>query len=280
MRLLVLALFMWFLNVPLASAQVWGADKKQALKLWVDSYDEFRYMFNFKLDPLGNPVYDSIHKMTLNDQISLTLTRKEALTLLFNQFYYQDDQPLCNAFVSEVINSRVMLSYYDRNWWMLHPAELSYKSKTTSGLFSMAVEGDSLNGSQWVIAGFDSPVMASHSPQRKESTLPPSANETSFSRLREALADEDHFLQYLPQSYRPDALTWLEREVRNGNIRHVQSLPGNTDSYHLLQIPGWLVVLKYFNRKEGNNGWLIAQVLRASEAEKAMYRKEVLLLAE
>lgn len=257
-------------------AQKWGATADEEFKLWVKQYDEFIHRFNFEKDPMGNKVLDSVHVVRFSNDRSVQLTRAESIMLLFDKIYYGQEEAKCKQFIEEVVQSKITLSFYDREWWVMHSAQLSYKGKPTEGVFTMWLEDHAPNGSKWVVAGFESPMLTTTKRTDIRKYIYPVANDTEFIKLDEAMTNRDYFHQSLPASHEPEPLTWLEAEVRNGNLSYGTKLPGTTDRYHLLQVPGWLVLLRYFNRNEHNNGWLIAEISKATDADKALYRKEVL----
>ena len=56
--------------------------------------------------------------------------------------------------------------------------------------------------------------------------------------------------------------------IDQGRLKFVQV---DSISYHLLQLPGWIVEVKCINRQDNNSGWLISRLMPADENEKINY---------
>ena len=91
--------------------------------------------------------------------------------------------------------------------------------------------------------------------------ISPSSNETDFINLKRALEDTDHLQYYAEKGYKPDNLTLFFSFIRSGQLKfeYVEEV-----IYHIIDIPGWYLKVKDFNRTELNSGWLICNVERNS----------------
>jgi len=89
--------------------------------------------------------------------------------------------------------------------------------------------------------------------------IPPTSNETDFMNLRRALEDTDHLSAYARNDFKPDRLTLFFSLIRSGDLKFEYV---ETVIYHVIDIPGWYLKIKDFNRNELNSGWLITDVSR------------------
>jgi len=87
--------------------------------------------------------------------------------------------------------------------------------------------------------------------------IPPSSNETDFMNLKRALEDINYLHYYASKDYQPDYLTLFFYLVNTGAIKFEYV---NEVIYHILDIPGWIMKIREFNRNELNSGWLISDL--------------------
>lgn len=99
--------------------------------------------------------------------------------------------------------------------------------------------------------------------------IPPSSNETDFINLKRALEDINHLQYYSSKDYNPDYLTVFYYLLNSGLVKfeYVEEV-----IYHILDIPGWCIKVKEFNRIEMNSGWLISDIVKNS-SDKIAYLK-------
>lgn len=271
----ILLLIILVLSAPSAEAQVWGASKEQGFLLKVKQFDSFLKRFNFEEDPVGDPIKDTAHVYLRGTHGDLKLTRSMMVISLFDIGLTASKGQLCEEFLEEVIAHQMELGFYDPDWYAVLPAIVKYRGKDQKTTFTFHIESYGNEGSKWVICGLDAPFLAPQTKRDKNRLLHPATNESRFLTLNAALVDGEHFAEYLPKNFTPDALTMLYAEaVRGGMLSYGHGLEEPT--YHLLQLPGWIVVVKFFIREEHSTGWLIADLLRLTEPEKALYRSEVL----
>jgi hypothetical protein len=75
--------------------------------------------------------------------------------------------------------------------------------------------------------------------------------------MKRALEDTDYLQYYASKDYKPDNLTLFYYLINSGVIKfeYVEAI-----TYHIIDIPGWLIKVKEFNRQEMNSGWLITDL--------------------
>jgi len=271
----ILLLLSSFLFGADAQAQVNNSLDPERLKQNVKDFDSFLRRFNFREDPMGEPIKDTAYAYVKVAGTDKRINRRMVLPFLFNQELLLSKQQLCQQFMDQVLKEKRTLSFFDTDWYVTQQSTVSHKGAEQKVLFSLQIETYGELGSKFVICGLDAPFLLPSSPYNKDRLLHPASNETSFITLNAALEDGPHFRQYLPRTYEADALTALYMEVLNGN--HIKYLHGNDEpQYHLLQIEGWALIVKHFIRSEGPAGWLIADLMRVTDAEKELYVRDVL----
>lgn len=271
----LLAIVVLILTTNVAHAQLQGATKEEGYRLKVKQFDSFLRRFNFEEDPLGERIRDTAHVYLRRPDGDLKLNRSMMLLSLFHEDLTTSKEQLCVEFLSEVIGLPMHLRFYEPNWYAVLPTMVKHRGKEQKATFTFQIEPYGNDGSKWVICGLDAPFLAPLSTPDRNRQLHPATNESRFLTMNAALLDGEHFAEYLPKNFTPDALTMLYAEVaKGGTLSYGHGL--EEPIYHLLQLSGWAVIVKFFIREERNTGWLIADIMRLTDAEKVLYRKEVL----
>lgn len=79
--------------------------------------------------------------------------------------------------------------------------------------------------------------------------------------------------KYFARKARSPELNALSRMVDQGSLKFLQV---DSVSYRLLQLPGWIVEVDYFDREGGNSGWLISGLKKADADFKRRYLSQYL----
>jgi len=89
--------------------------------------------------------------------------------------------------------------------------------------------------------------------------------------LKRALEDTKYLQYYSSKNYEPDYLTVFYYMLNTGLVKfdYVEDV-----TYHIIDIPGWCIKVKDFNRNEMNSGWLIMDVSKSS-SDKNAYLKTI-----
>ncbi len=251
------------------------------LKLLVKNYDEFMARFNFTMDPFGNPIKDTAHVYLENVAGIQKIDRKLSVSFLIDAELCERHPDLCERFVDDVTDKEnpYLLNFHDPNWYCVRPATVRFNGSEQSLSLTMQVEVHDGRQSKWVICGVDAPFLpAIKTEHDKDRLIAPDSNSSGFVALRRAFEDVEHFDEYLPRSFGTDGLTRLATACKNGQLEYV-SAKGQQE-YHLLQIPGWVVMIQYFKRKDGNRGWLISELHPLTDEEKEIYLKEYLNIGQ
>ena len=101
--------------------------------------------------------------------------------------------------------------------------------------------------------------------------IPPSSNETDFMNLKRALEDTEYLQYYASKDYSPDNLTLFYYLLNSGAIKFdfVEEV-----TYHIIDLPGWCIKVREFNRNDMNSGWLITDLSKNSD-DKINYLKKL-----
>ncbi|MCB9205340.1 MAG: hypothetical protein H6603_10225 [Flavobacteriales bacterium] len=272
--------FFTVLTQTIQGQNILGRDQEEVWRLMAPEFDEFIERFNFKKSIDGSAIEDTAYVYWKSPGGDLKVDRKTAVRLLIDRSL-QDARPeLTKKFIQQVcVTAPTRISFYDEDWYAQLNVDVEHKGSkhTMDVVFSLQYEGND-KGSKWVIRGIDAPFLESpRSKNDKDHIIVPSQNGVNFIGLDRAFQDKEYFAQYLPMGFEEDRLTLLYREMTQGKGMTV-SPNGSLIRYHLLQIPGWAIVVSYVNRREDNRGWLITDLQQIGSEDKKLYRKELLYI--
>jgi hypothetical protein len=240
--------------------------------LWeVKQLDQFIGRFNGEEDLHGRKPKGS--KATGQE------ARGSAMVTLFNQELLKDSafRSIANEFVGSIVknNKESFISFYDREWYSTVVCSVLYKSKPQAITLTLVSEGDSRQGTRWVIAGAEAPFLKSPAEREVISRIiPPTNHELNFPDLVRAFnQDAENIEEYASAHFRRNQLKALMEAVRKGDVqmKHVQST-----TYHFLQVPGWIFTVNFYNRNSRNSGWLISSLKKVNNKELHDYKAEQL----
>ena len=249
----------------------------QNMVLRIKQFDEFLGRFNYKQDIYGNPISSSFKEK---------IGRKEYLYSLFNledprfitgvTAYNPEYIEKTNRFITEVTNPE--------NPRFINPdSELIFaEAKSTFELNGLNTNIDLIlkkefndHSEKWVIAGIRNDFAGLSTIPFKDSVIsiiPPNSNETNFMALYRAFEDTKNLSGYFYTGFENDNLSILSYYSQKNDLKFigVQEI-----TYYVLDIPGWVLVVKEFNRDSKNSGWLISDVIQIDNDIKK-YQREYL----
>lgn len=265
--------FVFLLCHKNASAQYsLGATKLDATALFAQTKQltQFFRRFNGEEDAKGNKL-DSNNVQFRNPRL-----RKEFLSILFDNNNTSITNNLKSQFIKDVTDEQKSkyLSFRGNDWYAEVNAVFTYQNKSVNLLIYLELEQSGF-GYKWVISNvyFDSFSQIFFHPKSSEKSLSflhPMSHEIDFMNLRKAFADPKVIDYYAPNDYTPDYLTLFFVEIKNGNLIYKTI---NSVKFHFLQIDGWYFEVNDFNRSGLNSGWLVSNILKISESEKARLLK-------
>jgi hypothetical protein len=238
-------------------------------------FNEFVDRFNYKTDFNGNPV-DSIFssKIPRDKMINSLFDLKDPRIDRSGKGWSKNFSDIKTEFINEVVNRNLLIYKYSDKIIAEAKSRIVYKGvpSVISIFLSQEIVGN--DRVKWVVINVKGDIFRFF----KKDTLfirfiPPSSNETDFINLKRALEDVDHLQDYASKDYNPDYLTVFYYMVNSGLVKfdYVEEV-----IYHIIDIKGWNIEVKEFNRNEMNSGWLIDDVMR-NNLELSDYLKNLKL---
>lgn len=218
-------------------------------------FNEFLDRFNYKTDFKGNPIDSSFSaKMPRQRWLNSLFDMKDKRLLTGDQ-YSADYVNLTTRFINEITSNNLLINKFSGNILAEAKSRILYNDTphTISLFLNQEVTGN--NMVKWVIVDVKGEILNF---LRKDTSfnrfLPPISNETDFMSLKKALDDVNHLNYYASESFEINTLSIFFYCLNTGLIKfdYVQEI-----RYHVLDIPGWCIKVKDFNRLEMNSGWLI-----------------------
>ena len=231
---------------------------------------QFFRRFNGEEDAKGNKL-DSTDSKYRNQKL-----RNEFLSILFDKQNVNITNEMKAQFIKDVTDNQnsKFLNFRGKDWFAEVNAVFTYQNRPVNILIYLELEQSGL-GYKWVISNvfFDSFSQIFFHPNTDEkaaSFLHPMSHEIDFMNLRKAFDDPKDIDYYAPKDYTPDYLTLFFVEIKNKNLLYKTI---NSVKFHFLQIDGWYFEVNDFNRPGFNSGWLVSNLLKISDTEKARLLK-------
>jgi hypothetical protein len=232
----------------------------------VKQFSEFVDRFNFQKDFLNNdigPEFESI------------ITRNDYILLLFNHDdkrldpEVEDDtyQIFVSMFIREVCSDSILIDRISENIFAELNCQININGKDQE--LNMLLKQEFDNGLKWgIVAVSDdfirsypyqqTKIYAANNEESPEIYIPPYSNETNFMDLKTLFNNHENLNSLSSGDCVGENLNGFYNLIRNGSLkyRHVKSI-----KYHILDIPGWILVVTNFQRDTDNSGWLISDLL-------------------
>jgi len=222
-------------------------------------FNEFLDRFNYKTTFTGEPVDSAfMAKMPRSRMINSLFDLKDSRTDKSSKEFSQEYVDLKTRFVNEVVNTNLGVPKYSGNIIAEARSRVIYKGNPHNIRVFLVQEVIMETRNKWVILDVKGDLFDF----LKTDTafvrfIPPSSNETDFMNLKRALEDINYLHYYASKDYQPDYLTLFFYLVNTGAIKFEYV---NEVIYHILDIPGWIMKIREFNRNELNSGWLISDL--------------------
>lgn len=238
---------------------------ESALYAQTKQVNQFFRRFNNEEDRFGVRYYpgDSLYRD--ND------FRNVYLNMLFDLSSSYIDETLKKEFIAHVTDQQSpdFLEFHGGLWFAEALATFSYKGSRENLLMFLQLEKEKL-GSKWVLTNiyynrFLRMFHKGDEQQIENSFLHPMSHELDFMNLSKAFRDPVYAEYYADKGYKPDYLSLLFYEIKNGDMKF-ESV--GTVKFHFFQIDGWYFEVSFFNRPGNNSGWLISKLYKISAAEK------------
>lgn len=258
------------LELPAHSQSINSQNEDEtALYASTKQINQFIRRFNGEEDLHGNRLYPKDKKYRDNS------LRKRYIPDLFDK-ENSSLKSLQSAFLASVNsgNDPQYFDFYGNNWFAEVSSKFLYNGKEQDVIMYFKLEKET-GGYKWsfvnAYAGFFEEQFKT-SPPTDVKFIHPMSHEIDFMTLRKVFKNNKKIEHYATKEYSPDYLTLFFYEVKKGNLVF-QSV---TDvKFHVFQIKDWYFELQYFNRKGENTGWLISNLIKIPEKDKASLIKSM-----
>jgi hypothetical protein len=230
-------------------------------------FNEFLDRFNYITDFNGNRV-DSVFmsKIPREKMINSLFDLNDPRIDKSGNNYSNSFTDAKIKFVNDVVRNNLLIYKYSANIIAEAKSRVIYQGTpvTLSVFLSQEIVGKDMV--KWVIDNVKGNLFTFlKSDTSMIRFISPSSNETDFINLRRALEDDDYLQYYASSDYSPDNLTLFFYMLNSGLVKfeYVQEI-----IYHIIDLPGWCINVKEFNRNEMNSGWLITDISRNSYNKK------------
>ncbi len=262
-RLPILLAFFLLTSVNLMAQGFMGSQiteqEKEGFRRRVKGIEQFIKRFNFEEDIQGKEIKGL--EMSTEDFVS---NRKNSLIYLLDYQQYSDISPAEEKlvfgfidYVNKPDSTALFLDFYDDRWYAVTTLAATYQGKPTEVRLTLKNEQTGQQQSKWVVVGAKVEFLEMR-PKNPSAFLPPNASGTNFIDLADALENPENALAYTSSQYQLDPLALFFAQLQLGALKmgRVKNV-----EFHLLQLPGWAITIKEFNRLDApNSGWLISNI--------------------
>jgi hypothetical protein len=233
--------------------------KEKIFLVRTKQFNEFLDRFNYETGFDGKPV-DSLFKSKLprNKMLASLFDLRDVRTDRSDKNWSQNYSDLKAEFINTVMHETFLIDKYSEKIIAEARSRITFNGVPSSASIFLTQEIVGKGMVKWVITNVRSDIFNFYRPDTAHIRfISPSSNETDFINLKRALEDIDHLRDYTTKDYYPDNLAVFLFLVHSGAIKleFVEEV-----TYHILDIPGWYIKVKEFNRLEMNSGWLICDI--------------------
>lgn len=202
--------------------------------------------------------------------------RREYLPLLIDPSLAQNQSLLVKSFF-EQINDKKNPYYMDNHeddWVAEVNCIFTYEGKTSPITLYLKLQAQG-EGYEWVIEDVNAPVISSRFDKDNSEAKPfihPMSHELDFMNLNKIFRKEINPESFTTDAYQPHILSVFMYELKRGRLdfQSVQSV-----RFHFFSPPGWYFEISEFNRPGMPSGWLISNLVEATETQKGQIRDYV-----
>lgn len=279
-RFLVGIAFLVFLHN--ASAQRNGGSKlTEEFASSVQTIDDFFDRFN------GDPATPYFQYLRTHHP-EKSISRKTAVVSLFEARKTTWNESDVTRFVNRFgMNYAPKLRFAQNDWYAVLHTKVSYQRKRRSLDLILKAESvisqDGTIGFKWSLLSAKAAFLGAMTDSLEHSDfdreiipvtdslhfIHPMSHAINFMNVHD-IFHKNTLRDYFARQAVIGPLDSLQRMVDAGQVRFIQV---DSVNYHLLQLPGWIVEVGYYEREDSNSGWLIQELTPADESEKKRYLK-------
>jgi len=236
-------------------------------------FNEFVDRFNYKTDFNGEATDSAFRsKISRESIIGSLFDLKDPRFLSKERTISSAYSNLKNDFISEVSSKNLFIYKYSDNIIAEAKSKVLFNGSPYQLSVFLTQEIVDKSRVKWVISGVKSSVFDF---LKTDTSLirfiSPSSNETDFMNLKRALQDSCYLQYYASKDYEPDNLTLFFYMINTSALKFEYT---EEVVYHIIDIPGWKITVKEFNRNEMNSGWLISDIEK-NQVNKTDYIREL-----
>lgn len=235
----------------------------QNMVLRIKQFDEFLGRFNYIQDIYGNPISDNFkEKISREEYLNSLLDSEDPRFITGSSEFDPEYIEKIDLFISEAINTENPRFINPNSELIFAEAKSIFELDGVNTNIDLILKKEFNDHSEkWVIAGIRNDFAGISTDPFKDSVisiLPPNSNETNFMALHRAFEDIKNLPGYFYSGFENDNLSILLYYSQKHNLKFIGV---KEITYYILDIPGWVLVVKEFNRDSKNSGWLISDIL-------------------
>lgn len=241
----------------------------------VGTIESFMERFNLEEDRNGNPVSNGNNPPK---QESIRARTYSILSLFdiesANRATEQEKNNIL-AFIRQVNNEQTQtrLDFSDANWYAEVECNATFRKQPKKVTLILKNQPVSPAGSKWVIQSAYADFLRLTPPARQNPPLiPPNSHGTDFIGVPDLLTDAKNVTLFAAPGYEPDPFSMFLYAVYQQDLVLQET---TRVRFHFLQIEGWVLQVKEYNREKPNAGWLIDGLTQADQATKKRYLKNL-----
>jgi hypothetical protein len=253
-----------------ASAQLETSDKNQLPRNYlikVKQFSEFIGRFNYEKDFLDRDI---------GPAFSAKISREQYIGLLFNSASdnRMQEKTMHDTLVANFIRVVCRDSCFIETYSELVFAELkcSVILNGKNSYLSVLARQEVDHGLKWSLVSVHPDLISGEESERGEKEyvspatqtdqpdyIPPLSNETNFIVLKKILTGKNNLGIYTAKHHNPERISDFYHAVGTGEMKfnYVESI-----TYYLFDVPGWIMIVRNYQRDTANSGWLISEIVR------------------
>jgi hypothetical protein len=237
----------------------------------VKQVDEFIERFNN-----NNESY--IKEYLRRKEPGVTLTREKMIKSLFNAKGSNWNFQEITSFIKQVndIGNPQFLDFDGENWFAKVNSKILYNGKPYNATLILTIDHLPDGGSRWIIADVKfvekglvpvefnerATTVSCPSPADPTVSLSPVSHAIDFMNIDLATQDPRNIGNFvIDPSKRSNNLNFFIDACLKNKLKIVRA---TSITYSFLQIKGWRIEVKQFNRQSLNSGWLISKLVKLS----------------
>ncbi|MBJ6110400.1 hypothetical protein JAO73_15355 [Hymenobacter sp. BT523] len=237
----------------------------------VKQVDEFIERFN-------NDEFSFLREYLKKKEAAQPLTRERLLKSLFNAKGTNWNYGDITAFIKQVNSAEhpQYLNFDDGNWYASVQCQVVHRGKPEKAVLKLKISTLADGSSKWVITevGFPGQVEAAATPAAEAPrvfgprptdanvSLNPMSHAIDFMNIDLVTKKPENIENFLDAS--PNRSRTLDAFVDACLKNQLKVVRAMSISYTFLQIKGWQIEVKQFNRQSLNSGWLISKLVKLS----------------